>query len=100
MALTAEEAVALRKAGLIELFTKNQALFGKLAQQAYDYAKIGVTAVGMTVRPDDVIAGLVLSLKLTPTLTNYLDGHKLAQKYWFTYFGDLILDRLWGGIKK
>lgn len=100
MAITAEEELALEAAGLINLFNKNKPQFGALAQQAYNYAKIGVTAVGMKVRPDDVITVLVPILKLTPTLTKELEANNLRQKYWFTNFGDLMLDRLWGGLKK
>ncbi len=95
MALTAENDQRLKDAGLTGFFEKNQALFKDIANEAYKYAAGYVRAAGLPVRVDDVALPLELALKVSDPLATFLSEHRLTQKYWFRYFADLILDRLW-----
>ena len=95
MALTAEHEQQLRDAKLIDFFDRNRALFKQVAKEAYAYASSYVLKAGLPVRMDDVAVALELALKVSDPLEKFLAGARLSQKYWYRYFADLIIDRLW-----
>jgi hypothetical protein len=95
MALTAENDQRLEDAGLTDFFDKNKPLFKAMATEAYRYAAGYVQAAGLPVRVDDVALPLEGALKVSEPLGTFLSEHRLNQRYWFRYFADLILDRLW-----
>jgi hypothetical protein len=100
MSLTAEEYQALVSAGLTDVFKKKRAFFKSMAKKAYVYAKDAVAEAGLPVRRDDVAEPLVTALKISPSLTSFLAGAKLTQKYWVRYFADLMIDELWEELAK
>jgi hypothetical protein len=106
MGLTAYKSVRLEDAGLIGLYTKDEKRWRGMAEHAYSYTSGFVKDTGEEVRPDDLIPVLVPALELDERLREYLAEKKLGQQYWFTWFGELIVDRLWeqleqngGGLK-
>jgi hypothetical protein len=50
------------------------------------------------VRPDDVVPTLVPALEVSDRLRTFLAGKKLTQQYWYTWFAELIVDRLWSDL--
>lgn len=98
MGLTARKSLGLEDADLDGLFEDEKDLWTETAQQAYDYTAEFVKEADEPVRPDDLIAVLVPVLEVTKVLRDFLSEHKLRQKYWFTWFGELIIDRLWDEI--
>jgi hypothetical protein len=100
MALTAEEIQNLRDASLIDFFNGHRDLYVAKATKAYQYAKEYVDAAGEPVRVDDVAGPLVLALKVGDPLIGYLAKKKLTQKYWYNWFADYVLDRLWTEVAK
>lgn len=95
MGLTARKSLGLEDAGLNDLFEKEKELWTETAQQAYDYTAEFVKDADEPVRPDDLIAVLIPVLEVTKVLRDFLAENKLRQKYWYTWFGELIIDRLW-----
>ena len=95
MALTAEDELSLKNAGLTKFFSSNRRLFMEMAQSAYEFAAGYVEGAGLDVRIDDVAKALEPALRVTPKLREYLAGKKLTQQYWYRRFADLVLDRLW-----
>lgn len=95
MALTAENELALKNAGLVDFFKQNRPYYKGLAKESYQYANKFVTAAGMIVRVDDVAQPLILALHVDSKLDKYLAAKKLTQKYWYDRFADLILDSTW-----
>jgi hypothetical protein len=91
MALDATKEQALKDVSLVTLFEKNRKLWKEDAQSAYDFS----TGFLEVVRPDDVIKPLLPVLEVAPKLRQYLAEGRLRQKYWYQWFGELILDRLW-----
>lgn len=100
MALTAENEQRLQAAGLIDFFDKNRPLFNDMAEEAYTYASKYVTSAGLPVRIDDVAVAFEPALKVSVPLEKFLATKRLTQKYWFRYFADLVLDRLWKELTK
>jgi hypothetical protein len=94
MALSAYRSVRLEDVGLIEFFEEEEALWRSMAKHAYRYASEFVTEAGEDVRPDDVIEVLVPALQVSEKLRAKLA--KTPQQYWYLWFGELIIDRLWG----
>jgi hypothetical protein len=95
MALTALKVKDLTDAGLMRLFDDHRDLWEAKAREAYGYTESLVTGAGEPVRPDDVLPLLLPALELAEELRSFLEQKRLTQKYWRTYFGELILDRLW-----
>jgi hypothetical protein len=95
MALTAERAGRLERVGLVKFFTDNKALYKGLAEEAYAYAAKAVAPTQEPVRVDDVAPALQLALTINKPLVDFLDSHRLTQKYWTVWFGDFVLDKLW-----
>lgn len=98
MGLTARKSLRLEDTGLDELFGDHEDVWTEMAQQAYDYTAEFVKGAGEPVRPDDLIPVLVPVLEVTDLLRAYLSENKLRQQFWFTWFGELIIDRVWDDI--
>ncbi len=95
VSLTVEEYQSLVNVGLVKFYETNKAMFRAMAQSAFNHTESMVAVTGLPVRVDDVIMILEPALRILPVLLTYLSGRKLTQKYWFSRFGDLILDDLW-----
>lgn len=95
MGLTAQKSLRLEDEKLVDLFNDEKELWTNAAQEAYDYTADFVKEAGEPVRRDDLIPILVPVLEVTQKLRDFLSDNRLPQKYWFTWFGELIVDRLW-----
>lgn len=95
MALNLVKEMRLQDAGLIDLYDKELKLWRVMAEQAYTYTAAYVEASGATVRPDDVVPALQPVLEVTPELRQFLEREKLRQHYWYEWFAELVIDRLW-----
>jgi hypothetical protein len=100
MALTLEKEQRLRNAGFFDLFERERPLWKAMAEEAYSYTKLYVGRARARVRVDDVVGPLVEALKVTGKLEEHLDERKLKEKYWVAWFGELILEQLWGELTK
>jgi hypothetical protein len=92
VALSLNKLKRLDDAGLTELFEGDRKLWTAMAKDAYGYTR---KFIGTDVRPDDVVPTLVPALEVSDRLRAYLAGRKLTQNYWYTWFAELIVDRLW-----
>jgi hypothetical protein len=92
VALSLNKLKRLEDAGLAELFAEDQKLWAAMAKDAYAYTR---KFVGTEVRPDDLVPTLVPALEVSDRLRTFLAQKKLAQNYWYTWFAELIVDRLW-----
>lgn len=99
MGLTATKSLRLEDAGLVGLFTKKK-LWQPLAQNAYNYVSGGLEDSGEPVRPDDLIPPLIPVLEVAADLRDYLAENRLTQKYWYQWFAELIVDRLWDDLEE
>jgi hypothetical protein len=95
MALTAAKVKDLEDNGFPDLFEEHQELWEAKAREAYAYAKKLVEPTGEPVRPDDVLELLVPALVLAEEFRDFLEDNRLRQKYWRSYFGEFVLDKLW-----
>jgi hypothetical protein len=95
MALNRVKELRLDDAGLVGLYEEDLKLWRELARHAYQYAKNYIAAPG-TIRQDDVVPALQPVLEVTPALREFLAGRSLRQQYWYEWFAELIIDRLWG----
>ena len=92
MALNLNKLKRLEDAGLAELFEHDRKLWTAMAKDAYAYTR---KFVGAEVRPDDVVPTLVPALEVSDRLRTFLAQKKLTQNYWYTWYGELLVDRLW-----
>ncbi len=92
MALNLNKLKRLEDADLTELFDADRKLWTAMAKDAYGYTR---RFIGAEVRPDDVVPTLVPALEVSDRLRTFLAGHKLTQQYWYTWFAELVVDRLW-----
>jgi hypothetical protein len=95
LALSLNKLKRLGDAGLVELFEEDLKLWTAMAKDAYGYTR---KFIGKEVRPDDVVPTLVPALEVSDRLRTYLAGRKLTQNYWYTWFAELIVDRLWSDL--
>jgi hypothetical protein len=95
VALSLNKLKRLGDAGLTELFERDQKLWTAMAKDAYGYTR---KFIGAEVRPDDVVPTLVPALEVSDRLRTFLAGKKLTQQYWYTWFAELIVDRLWSDL--
>jgi hypothetical protein len=100
MGLTAAKKVDLEDAGLIKFLGKDKNRWLGKATNAYTYTSQFVKDTGEDVRPDDLIDPLVSALQVDTKLHEYLAEKRLSQKYWFTYFAELIVDEFFDQLKK
>ena len=99
MALTLDKEQKLESAGLIDFFENDQVMWTDLAKGSHEYLK-GNFPGDSQVRPDDVAKVLEPIIEVNEELRAYLSANKLKQKYWNSYFTDLIIDRTWAKINK
>jgi len=97
MALTLRVEQRLDRVGLIQVFEDSRERWKGLAERSWVYATQNFPE-GTTVRRDDVKEFLTPLLEVDKPLTGYLTGKKLREKYWASYFADLIIDRCWAEI--
>ncbi len=95
MALSLNKLKRLGDAGLTDLFEADRKLWSAMAKDAYAYTNKFVRGSGNEVRPDDVVPTLTPALEISDRLRTYLAERKLSQNYWYTWFAELIVDRLW-----
>lgn len=95
MALSLQKLKRLGDASLVELFEQDRKLWTAMAKDAYGYTR---KFIGADVRPDDVVPTLVPALEVSDRLRTYLASRKLTQNYWYVWFAELIVDRLWGDL--
>ena len=95
MALSLNKLKRLEDAGLTELFEVDRKLWTAMAKDAYGYTR---KFIGAEVRPDDVVPTLVPALEVSDRLRTFLAGRKLTQQYWYVWFAELIVDRLWSDL--
>lgn len=94
MALTLANEQRLKKVGLERFFNQNRRMWLDAAKSAHKYITNGFPN-GSAVRPDDIKDPLKTILEVNDDLQNFLSTNKLKQKYWFSYFADLVVDRTW-----
>jgi hypothetical protein len=92
LALNLNKLKRLEDAGLVRLFEDDHKLWTAMATDAYAYTR---KFVGAEVRPDDVVPTLVPALEVSDRLRTFLGQKKLTQNYWYTWFAELMIDRLW-----
>jgi hypothetical protein len=95
VALSLNKLKRLGDAGLVELFERDSKLWTAMAKDAYAYTR---KFIGAEVRPDDVVPTLVPALEVSDRLRTYLAERKLSQRYWYEWFAELIVDRLWADL--
>jgi len=100
LGLNATKSKRLEDAGLDKFFDQHRALWDQKAHRAYDYAKKLLAESGEEVRQDDVVPLLVPALEVFDDFRDHLAQERLTQKYWYTYFAELIVDRLWADLTK
>ena len=71
---------------------------GGAPADAHAYTSKFVRGSGNAVRPDDVVPTLTPALEVSDRLRTYLAERKLSQNYWYTWFAELIVDRLWSDL--
>ncbi|MFY9579344.1 MAG: hypothetical protein WAQ33_08460 [Gaiellaceae bacterium] len=96
MALSLNKLKRLEDAGLTELFDADRKLWVAMTKDAYGYTR---KFVGAEVRPDDVVPTLVPALEVSDRLRTFLAGRKLTQNYWYTWYAELLVDRLWADLQ-
>jgi hypothetical protein len=95
VALSLNKLKRLGDAGLVDLFEADRKLWTAMATDAYRYTK---KFIGTQVRPDDVVPTLVPALEVSDRLRTYLAERKLSQQYWYVWYAELIVDRLWSDL--
>ncbi len=91
VALTQKKLQDLTDAGLAGLLETDRALWRAKAKHAYNATHAFIKEI----RPDDVISLLIAELEVAPELRTFLAKKKLTQKYWYSWFAELIIDRFW-----
>ena len=96
MALNLNKLKRLEDAGLEELFESDRKLWTAMTKDAFGYTR---RFAGKDVRPDDVVPTLVPALEVSDRLRTFLAKQKLTQQYWYTWFAELLVDRLWAELQ-
>ena len=99
MALTLEAEQRMTRANLVSFHDQHGDMWREAAQEAYTFLR-GNFPDGSRIRRDDLAKGLVPVLEVHETLKDKLNEKKLRQKFWITYFADLIIDRVWGDLDR
>jgi hypothetical protein len=92
VALSLNKLKRLEDAGLTALFDADRKLWAAMTKDAYGYTR---KFVGGEVRPDDIVPTLVPALEVSDRLRTFLAQRKLTQNYWYTWYAELLVDRLW-----
>jgi hypothetical protein len=95
VALSLNKLKRLEDAGLGELFDADRKLWTAMTKEAFGYTR---KFVGAEVRPDDVVPTLVPALEVSDRLRTFLAQRKLTQQYWYTWYAELLVDRLWNDL--
>jgi hypothetical protein len=95
VALSLNKLKRLEDAGLTELFDADRKLWTAMTKDAYVYTR---KFVGAEVRPDDMVPTLVPALEVSDRLRTFLAARKLTQRYWYEWFAELMVDRLWSDL--
>jgi len=95
MAITTLKTVRLKNAGLLDLFTKYESHWKKMAKRAKAY--VGEFVTPGQIHPDDLIPILIPRLELDSKLRAHIEKRKLAQNR-ITWFGEYIVDAVWAEI--
>jgi hypothetical protein len=96
LALNLNKLKRLEDSGLVRLFEDDLKLWTAMAKDAFAYTR---KFVGAEVRPDDVVPTLVPALEVSDRLRTFLAQKKLTQNYWYTWFAELMIDRLWSQLR-
>jgi len=96
VALSLNKLKRLEDAGLTELFDADRKLWVAMTKDAYGYTR---KFVGAEVRPDDVVPTLVPALEVSDRLRTFLASRKLTQNYWYVWYAELLVDRLWADLQ-
>jgi hypothetical protein len=99
VALNLNKLKRLEDASLTRLFERDRKLWEGMAMDAYAYTAKFVGTPGTEVRPDDVVPTLTPALEVSDRLRTYLAKAKLTQQYWYTWFAELIVDRVWSNLR-
>jgi hypothetical protein len=99
VALNLNKLKRLEDASLTRLFERDRELWEGMAKEAYAYTVKFVGGSGAEVRPDDVVPTLTPALEVSDRLRTYLAKAKLTQQYWYTWFAELIVDRVWSNLR-
>jgi hypothetical protein len=91
VALTQKKLQDLTDAGLVGLLADDQSLWRAKAKHAYNATRAFIKDI----RPDDVVSLLIAELEVATELRTFLAKKKLTQKYWYSWFAELIIDRFW-----
>ncbi len=91
VALTQKKLQDLTDAGLVAFLENDQALWRAKARHAYNATRAFIKEI----RPDDVTSLLIAELEVAPEFRAFLARKKLNQKYWYSWFAELIIDRYW-----
>jgi hypothetical protein len=94
MALNLEEYQRLENASLLKLYKDHKSEWNKMAREARKYT-MGYIPEKTPVRPDDVVKTLVPAITVDQKFLDYTDENRLREKYWATWFADLIIDSCW-----
>jgi hypothetical protein len=95
VALTQKKLKDLHDAKLDILYDRDLDLWRAKAKRAYAATHAFITDT----RPDDVKGLLVAELEVDTEFRKYLATKKLRQKYWYEWFAELIIDKLWHELK-
>jgi hypothetical protein len=96
VALNLNKEKRLEDAGLVGLFERDRKLWTAMTKDAFSYTR---KFVGAVVRPDDVVPTLVPALEVSDRLRTFLAQKKLTQNYWYTWYAELLIDRLWDDLR-
>jgi hypothetical protein len=96
VALSLNKLKRLEDAGLSELFEADRKLWTAMTKDAFVYTR---KFVGAEVRPDDVVPTLVPALEVSDRLRTFLAKQKLTQRYWYEWYAELLVDRLWADLQ-
>jgi hypothetical protein len=97
MALTLDKEQRLEVTGLIQFLDDNEEEWLANARDTYRFVREKFPPRS-TVRPDDVAKALLPIVEVHEKLRQFLNREKLTQKYWISYFTDLVIDRTWNQI--
>jgi hypothetical protein len=94
MALTLDIEQRLEAAGLIAFYGLHQAAWLATARRAKQFLQ-ATFPPNSQIRPDDLRKAILPIVEVDEDLQGYLDAEKLKQKYWYSHFTDLIVERTW-----
>ena len=69
-------------------------------RKSHTHTSKETSPLDLPIRRDDVSKVLEPIIEVNEELRDYLNKNKLKQKYWISYFTDLVIDRTWDDISK